>query len=74
MLIAAGLWAAMGSAWADIRETSWGKTADDGRPASLYTLTNANGMEVAITDYGATVVSIRVPACWRRQSECGARL
>jgi len=62
MLIAAGMWAVMGSAWADIREMSWGKTADDGRPARLYTLTNANGMEVAITDYGATVVSIRIPA------------
>ena len=63
MLIAASLWAVMvGFAWAGITETPWGKTADDGRPASLYTLTNANGMEVAITSYGATITSIRLPA------------
>jgi aldose 1-epimerase len=49
------------TAQAGISERDWGKTADDGRPAKLYTLTNANGMEVAITSYGATIVSIRLP-------------
>jgi aldose 1-epimerase len=36
-------------------------TMEDGSPVDLYTLTNANGMEVRITNYGATVVSIRTP-------------
>src|SRR5689334_21339246 len=49
-------------AQAGVSDRDWGRTADDGRPAKLYTLTNANGMEVAITDYGATIVSIRLPA------------
>jgi len=62
MLVAVCLWGAMLPVQAGITETSWGMTADDGRPASLYTLTNANGMEVAITSYGATIVSIRLPA------------
>ncbi len=33
----------------------------DGRFAALYTLSNQHGMEVAITNYGATIVSIKVP-------------
>jgi aldose 1-epimerase len=49
------------SAQAAIRAESWGVTADDGRPANLYTLTNAHGMTVRITNYGGVVVSIAVP-------------
>ena len=37
----------------------FGKT-HDGRDAHLYTLSNKAGMEVVITDFGATVVSIKV--------------
>ena len=33
----------------------------DGRPITLYTLTNANGMEVDAMNYGGIIVSIRVP-------------
>ena len=33
----------------------------DGKPATHYTLTNANGMKVGITDYGGIVTSIIVP-------------
>ena len=33
----------------------------NGRPTGLYTLTNANGMEVAVTNFGGRVVSIWVP-------------
>jgi len=33
----------------------------DGQSIELYTLTNAHGMQVSITSYGATVVSLRVP-------------
>jgi aldose 1-epimerase len=37
----------------------FGKT-HDGRDAHVYTLSNKSGMEVVITDFGATVVSIKV--------------
>lgn len=37
------------------------KTEVDGKPVELYTLTNSNGMEVAITNYGGRVVSMWVP-------------
>ena len=33
----------------------------DGKPTSLYTLKNANGMEVCITNFGGRIVSIMVP-------------
>ncbi|HME34628.1 MAG TPA: aldose epimerase family protein [Candidatus Sulfotelmatobacter sp.] len=33
----------------------------DGRPVNLYTLTNANGVEVDAMNYGGIIVSIRVP-------------
>ena len=42
-----------------VQRRSFGKLAD-GREATLYTLTNVKGAEIAITDYGATVVSIKV--------------
>jgi len=38
----------------------WSKTVA-GEPVELYTLTNAKGAEVKITNYGGIVVSIRVP-------------
>jgi aldose 1-epimerase len=38
----------------------FGKTAK-GEEATLYTLTNGNGMKVSFTDYGANIVSIIVP-------------
>jgi hypothetical protein len=47
----------MSSAQAGVSERDWGRTADEGRPARLYTLTNASGMEVAITNYGATIAT-----------------
>jgi aldose 1-epimerase len=43
-----------------MKKTAFGKTAA-GKGADLYVLTNKNGVEVAITNYGATVVSIKVP-------------
>ncbi len=39
---------------------AFGKT-DEGQQADLYVLTNKNGVEVAITNYGGTVVSLKVP-------------
>jgi aldose 1-epimerase len=43
-----------------MRKQSFGKT-EDGQPVDLYTLTNKNGMEARITNYGGTVVSLKVP-------------
>jgi aldose 1-epimerase len=50
-----------GSASAALTVQPWGATGDDARPANLYTLTNANGMSVQITNYGGVVVSITAP-------------
>src|SRR5438876_736102 len=38
----------------------FGKTPD-GQAVDLYVLTNKNGAEVAITNYGGAVVSLKVP-------------
>ena len=43
-----------------IDKQSFGKTTD-GQEVFLYTLKNASGMEVKITNYGGTIQSIRVP-------------
>jgi aldose 1-epimerase len=43
-----------------MQKQAFGKT-DDGQQMDLYTLTNKNGMEVSITNFGGTVVSIKVP-------------
>src|SRR5713101_4566923 len=43
-----------------IRKESFGKTAS-GEQINLYRLSNRKGMEVAITNFGATVVALKVP-------------
>lgn len=43
----------------DITKEAFGKT--DGKNVYLYTLTNANGMQAKITNYGGIVTSIKVP-------------
>ncbi len=43
-----------------IQKTSFG-TTPDGQPVDLYLLTNQKGMSVAITNYGGTVVNLKVP-------------
>jgi aldose 1-epimerase len=42
-----------------ISSESWGEV--DGEAVTLYTLTNANGMEVKITNYGGIITSVVVP-------------
>jgi aldose 1-epimerase len=44
-----------------IKRSVFGKMPD-GQEVQLYTLTNGNGMQVAITNYGARIVSILAPA------------
>ena len=43
-----------------VKNSVFGKTKD-GREAHLYTLSNKSGMQVVISDFGGTVVSIKVP-------------
>lgn len=43
-----------------IRKQSFGKTAS-GEQIDLYSLSNKKGMEVTITNFGATVVTLKVP-------------
>lgn len=43
-----------------IDSTSFG-TTPDGEEATLYTLTNAQGVEAKITNYGGIIVSLKVP-------------
>lgn len=44
----------------NLKKENFGKLPD-GAEVELFTLTNKNGMEVKITNYGATVTSIKVP-------------
>lgn len=48
------------STWATISRQSFGQTAA-GEETELFTLTNAQGMRVDITNYGATIVRCIVP-------------
>ncbi len=45
---------------ASVQKHAWGHTKD-GRSVHLYTLTNATGMTMKVTDYGCTIVSLTVP-------------
>jgi len=65
MLLLMGLTIADGRAAAQsptpgVKTRVFGKTKD-GREAHLYTLSNKSGMQVIISDFGGTVVSIKVP-------------
>jgi aldose 1-epimerase len=44
----------------DIRKEPFGNMAD-GTPVDLYTLTNANGVGIKLSNYGGVVVSLMVP-------------
>ncbi len=50
--------AALAFAQSDPAVKSWGTR--DGKPVNLYTLKNAGGAEVTITNYGGTITSIKV--------------
>ncbi len=51
----------------NIKQEPFGTTSE-GEETTLYTLTNANGMQVQITNYGATITSVLVPD---REGELG---
>lgn len=55
-------WAAntLGESGMKIEESAFGKTAG-GAEVALFTLTNANGLRVKLTTYGATVVAVETP-------------
>jgi aldose 1-epimerase len=44
----------------NIKKVAFG-TSEDGKKVDLYILTNKNAMEVSITNFGGTVVGIKVP-------------
>ncbi len=44
----------------NVQRSDFGKTAD-GQSITLFTLTNRSGNSVAVTDYGAILVSVKVP-------------
>jgi aldose 1-epimerase len=44
----------------NIKKSSFGKTPE-GQAVDLYTLTNKKGMEIAITNFGGILVSVKVP-------------
>ena len=63
VLLAAGCARDEGEPAADavaVAQESFGTTAD-GTPVDLYTLTNANGMELRVTNYGGIITTLRVP-------------
>src|SRR5258708_36873188 len=43
-----------------LTSADFGKTRE-GTPVRIYTLTNAGGVEAAITNYGGRIVSLKVP-------------
>lgn len=45
---------------AKLKKESFGKLPD-GTPVDVYTLSNENGVEAKITNYGATLTSVKVP-------------
>ena len=59
-LMATFSWAVDKPASSAIQKHAFGKT-EDGQAVDLYVLRNKSGMEVSITNYGGTVVSLKVP-------------
>ena len=59
-LVPIGISCSSAEAKSKMQKQAFGKT-EDGQRADMYTLTNKNGVEAAITNYGGTVVSLQVP-------------
>ena len=54
------IWGSAAIAEIDVRTKPFGKTPD-GDAVTLYSVTNSNKVSVGVIDYGATLVSIRMP-------------
>ncbi|MGD0306497.1 MAG: aldose epimerase family protein [Candidatus Acidiferrales bacterium] len=59
-LLCAGILLAQSQKGPNVEKQSFG-TAPDGQSIDIYTLKNSKGMEARITNFGATLVSLRVP-------------
>jgi len=63
-LLAVFVWSALlpsgAEAKSKMQKQAFGKT-EDGQQIDIYTLTNRNGVEARITNYGAALVSLKVP-------------
>jgi len=59
-LVALATWCVAAEVKSTMKREPFGKLSD-GREVDLYTLTNKKGMEVAITNFGGIVVSLKVP-------------
>jgi aldose 1-epimerase len=59
-IVSAAAYRAQAAVKCKISRQPWGRTPD-GHAVTLYTLTNANGVEARITDYGGIIVSLKVP-------------
>jgi aldose 1-epimerase len=51
---------AVGAVTRGLRRAPFGRTAD-GQPVELFTLTNAHGIEVRLTNYGGIITSLKTP-------------
>ena len=60
LALGVSLMCSLASGSESIARSPFGETSD-GTAVDLYTLTNANGMEVAITTYGGIIVSLTAP-------------
>ena len=49
-----------GTSSSAIQKEEFGKTAD-GKTVNIYTIKNANGLEIKVSEFGATLVSLKVP-------------
>lgn len=59
LLFAAVFFATTGTAFAAAQVEEWGLI--DNKPVKLYTLKNANGLILKVTNYGATIVELHTP-------------
>ena len=55
-----------------LNPTNYETIVDGVKPVKLYTLKNAAGMEVCVTNFGGRIVSIMVPRQKRKSKRCSA--
>lgn len=51
---------AEGTSSSGVKKEEFGKTPD-GEPVNLYTIKNSNGIELKVSEFGATLVSLKIP-------------